>query len=131
MTKQQNLKLNRKMRRSPEEGFKINKTNGVWIKEKGLEKPEIADNARDVMIFARDTADTLYIQPLANLEITPEQTVSLSFALKRGIEKLFQVEENEIGVSVMGNKEKPNILLYEASEGSLGILSQLIEEPQT
>lgn len=125
------IKLNRKMRRSPEEGFKINKTNGVWIKEKDLEKPEIADNARDVMIFARDTADTLYIQPLANLEITPEQTVSLSFALKRGIEKLFQVEENEIGVSVMGNKEKPNILLYEASEGSLGILSQLIEEPQT
>jgi hypothetical protein len=125
------IKLNRKMRRSHEEGFKINKTNGVWIKEKDLEKPEIAENAREVMIFARDTADTLYIQPLSNLEITPEQTISLSFALKRGIEKLFQVEENEIGVSVMGNPEKPNILLYEASEGSLGILSQLIEEPQT
>jgi len=125
------IKLNRKMRRSNEEGFKINKTNGVWIKEKDLEKPEVAENAREVMIFARDTADTLYIQPLANLEVTPEQTISLSFALKRGIEKLFQVEENEIGVSVMGNPEKPNILLYEASEGSLGILSQLIEEPQT
>lgn len=125
------IKLNRKMRRSQEEGFKINKTNGVWIKEKDLEKPEIAENSREVMIFARDTADTLYIQPLSNLELTAEQTISLSFALKRGIEKLFQVEENEIGVSVLGNPEKPNILLYEASEGSLGILSQLIEEPQT
>lgn len=125
------IKLNRKMRRSNEEGFKINKTNGVWIKEKDLEKPEIEENAREVMIFARDTADTLYIQPLSNLELTAEQTISLSFALKRGIEKLFQVEENEIGVSVLGNPEKPNILLYEASEGSLGILSQLIEEPQT
>ncbi|WP_231427710.1 DEAD/DEAH box helicase [Pedobacter sp. Leaf250] len=125
------IKLNRKMRRSQEEGFRINKTNGVWIKEKDLEKPEIAENSREVMIFARDTADTLYIQPLSNLELTAEQTISLSFALKRGIEKLFQVEENEIGVSVLGNPEKPNILLYEASEGSLGILSQLIEEPQT
>ena len=125
------IKLNRKMRRSQSDGFRINKTNGVWIKEKDLEKPEIAENSREVMIFARDTADTLYIQPLSNLELSSEQTISLSFALKRGIEKLFQVEENEIGVSVLGNPEKPNILLYEASEGSLGILSQLIEEPQT
>lgn len=125
------IKLNRKMRHSNQDGFKINRTNGVWIKEKDLEKPEIAENSREVIIFARDTADTLYIQPLTNLGITPEQTISLSFALKRGIEKLFQVEENEIGVSVLGNPEKPNILLYEASEGSLGILSQLIVEPQT
>lgn len=125
------IKLNRKMRRSQQEGFRINKTNGVWIKEKDLEKPEVAENSRAVMIFARDTADTLYIQPLSNLDLTAEQTISLSFALKRGIEKLFQVEENEIGVSVLGNIEKPNILLYESSEGSLGILSQLIEEPQT
>lgn len=125
------IKLNRKMRRSQEEGFRINKTNGVWIKEKDLEKAEIAENSREVIIFARDTADTLYIQPLSNLELTAEQTISLSFALKRGIEKLFQVEENEIGVSVLGNPGKPNILMYEASEGSLGILSQLIEEPQT
>jgi hypothetical protein len=49
--------------------------------------------------------------------------------LKRGIEKLFQVEENEIGVTIMGKKDNPNILIYEASEGCLGILSQLIEEP--
>lgn len=125
------IKVNRKMRRSQVDGFKINKTNGVWVKEKDLERPEIAENSKDVMIFARDTADTLYIQPLNNLDLTPEQTISLSFALKRGIEKLFQVEENEIGVTVMGNPEKPNILIYESSEGSLGILSQLIEEPQT
>jgi hypothetical protein len=125
------IKVNRKMRRSQADGFNINKSNGVWIKEKDLEKPEVAENKKEVMIFARDTADSLYVQPLANLELSPEQTISLSFALKRGIEKLFQVEENEIGATVMGNPEKPNILIYESSEGSLGILSQLIEEPQT
>lgn len=81
------------------------------------------------MVFVRDTSDTLYIQPLSNMEITAEQTISLSYALKRGIERLFQVEESEIGVRVMGNKNKPNILIYEASEGCLGILSQLIQEP--
>jgi hypothetical protein len=30
----------------------------------------------------------------------------------------------------MGEKENPNILLFESSEGSLGILSQLVQEPQ-
>ena len=126
------IKLNRKMRRSQEgNGFKINPANGVWLREKDLEKPEINETKKEVMIFARDSADTLYIQPLSNLEMTAEQTVSLSYALKRGIEKVFQVEENEIGVSVLGNHEKPNILIYEASEGSLGILSTLVQEPGT
>jgi hypothetical protein len=82
------------------------------------------------MIFVRDNADTLYIQPLKTLELSSEQTISLSYAIKRGAERLFQVEENEIGVRVMGKKDNPNILLFEASEGSLGILSQLIQEPQ-
>jgi len=63
------------------------------------------------------------------LTLTSDQVTSLSYAIKRGIERLFQVEENEIGVRVMGTKEKPNILIYESSEGSLGILSQLIQEP--
>jgi hypothetical protein len=123
------IKLNRKARRSDGEGFAIDKRNGKWLSQKEMENQEVLDNKKDVMIFVRDTADTLYIQPLANMEITPEQTISLSYALKRGIERLFQVEENEIGVRVMGNKDKPNVLIYEASEGCLGILSQLIQEP--
>lgn len=125
------IKLNRKMRRSQNEGFKINKTNGIWVRDKDKDKPETAANTKEVMIFARDTADTLYIQPLSNLDLDHSQTVSLSYALKRGIEKIFQVEENEIGVSVLGNPEKPNILIYESSEGSLGILSQIVQEPGT
>lgn len=123
------IKLNRKLRRSSDEGFRINTTNGIWVQKKELAKPEVIENSKEVMVFVRDTADTLYIQPLSNLELNAEDTISLSFALKRGIEKLFQVEENEIGVNIIGNQEKPNILIYEASEGSLGILSQLIEEP--
>jgi hypothetical protein len=47
--------------------------------------------------------------------------------LKRAIEGVFQVEPNEIGVITVGDPEAPNILLYEAAEGSLGILSQFVE----
>jgi len=123
------IKINWKSKRSPAEGFAIDKRNGKWLTQKDLENQETMDNKKDVLVFVRDTADTLYIQPLSSLNLTPDQVTSLSYAIKRGIERLFQVEENEIGVRVMGTMDKPNILIYEASEGSLGILSQLIQEP--
>lgn len=122
------IQLNRKWRRSPEEGFNLDKTNGRWLKQKDLEDPEKRENNRKVRIIASNTADTLYIQPLENLGLSKTQIISLSYALKIGIERYFQIEESELGVSVIGNPESPNVLLYEAAEGSLGILSQLIED---
>lgn len=124
------VKVNKKARRSQNEGFKIDQRNGVWIQERNLKtNPELEQNAREIMLYTKDTSDVLYIQPLGNIGTTPQQVISLSYALKRGIEKLFLVEESEIAVSIMGDSEKPNILINEASEGSLGILSQLISDP--
>ncbi|MEL1243998.1 DEAD/DEAH box helicase [Flavobacterium sp. DGU11] len=124
------IKVNKKARRSQNDGFKIDQRNGVWIQERSLkDNDELKHNAKEIMLYTKDTADVLYIQPLGNIGTTPNQVISLSYALKRGIEKLFLVEESEMAVSVMGDKEKPNILIHEASEGSLGILSQLISEP--
>ncbi len=124
------IQLNRKWKRSKESnGFNIDNRSGRWLRQSDLEKEDIKDHAREVMLFARNTADSLYLQPVKELGIGAEQTITLSYALKRAIEKLFQTEESEIGVWVMGNKEAPNIMIYEASEGSLGILSQLIENP--
>ncbi|MEQ8687676.1 MAG: DEAD/DEAH box helicase [Imperialibacter sp.] len=123
------IQLNRKWKRGQEDGFNIDKRNGRWLRQSELEDPAISENSRNVMVYARDWADTLYIQPVKDLEVNPDQVKSLSYALKRGIERRFQIEENEIGVWVMGNPESPNIMIYEASEGSLGILSQLINNP--
>lgn len=124
------IKVNRKARKSQNDGFKIDQRNGVWVQERSLkDNAELQQNSREIMLYTKDTADVLYIQPLGNIGTVPDQVVSLSYALKRGIEKLFLVEESEISVSVMGDKERPNILIHEASEGSLGILSQLISDP--
>jgi superfamily II DNA or RNA helicase len=124
------IQLNRKWKRSKDSnGFNIDNRSGKWLKQSDLEKQEVKDNAKEVMLFARNTADSLYLQPVKELGIGAEQIITLSYALKRAIEKLFQTEESEIGVWVMGKKESPNIMIYEASEGSLGILSQLIETP--
>ena len=124
------IKINTKARRSINNCFKINRTNGVWIRDNQLlNNKDLANNTKEVVLYTKDTADALYIQPLSNVGTKPNEIISLSYALKRGIEKLFLVEESEIAVSLMGNPEKPNILIHEASEGSLGILSQLISDP--
>ena len=124
------IKINKKAKRSQSDGFKIDKKNGVWLQERKLkDNEELQQNMEEIMLYTKDTADVLYIQPLGNIGTTPDQVISLSYALKRGIEKLFLVEESEIAVSVMGDPEKPNILIHEASEGSLGVLSQLISDP--
>lgn len=125
------IQLNRKWIRSKDDsGFNIDNRSGRWLRQYELEKEGVKEHAKQVMLFARNRADSLYIQPVKELGIDYDQITTLSYALKRGIEKLFQTEESEIGVWIMGQKESPNIMIYEASEGSLGILSQLIESPK-
>lgn len=51
--------------------------------------PELQENSKDITLYTKDTSDVLYIQPLGNIGATPNQVISLSYALKRGIEKLF------------------------------------------
>ncbi len=124
------IQVNKKWRRSRDgEGFLIDKRNGRWLRRRDLNDPETSEHSSEVKLFARDTADTLYIQPVKDLGLDNDQVVSLAYALKRAIEQKFEVEENEVGVWIMGREEEPNIMLYEAAEGSLGVLSQLISTP--
>lgn len=126
----QMVKLNKKPKRASEDGFLINSENGAWLTQNEInESEDKQEAARQIFLYTKDTADTLYIQPLSNIGSKPEEIISLSYALKRGIERIFMVEDSEIGVDTIGNPEKPNILIHEAAEGSLGVLSQLLENP--
>ena len=128
------FKLNLKWRASNEKGFTINLETGFWQskkqKEEKLKKGE-GDAMRDVKLFTTDTANALYIQPVKALGLQGEGdgVITLMYAIKRAIENYFQVEANEIGATVMGEEIAPNILIYEASEGSLGVLSQIMDNP--
>jgi hypothetical protein len=101
---------------------------GMWKKEKYDTTIESAEPVRRIKLVAHDTADALYIEPIKSLALTPEGVITLQYALKRAIKNVFQIESREIGAELMGDEFQPNIFLYEASEGSLGILSQFIED---
>lgn len=127
------LQFNRKWRRSKEgddNGYRIGTATGFWKKEKDEENPNPNDPIRKVHVYTTDTSDVLYVEPLESLGQDENMVISMNYALKRAIELIYQIEESELGAWILGKKECPNILLYEASEGSLGVLSDLVNHPE-
>ncbi|MCF7805112.1 MAG: DEAD/DEAH box helicase [Candidatus Marinimicrobia bacterium] len=127
--------VNRKWRISSNKGFLIDLTTGEWSRSQDLdraaEKEDDVSEHKLVQLYVTDTADALYLHPTRALGINRDGVITLQYALKNAIVKQFQVEPNEIRVELMGSDtESPNILLYEAAEGSLGVLKQLAEEPE-
>lgn len=122
------VQVNNKWRRSKEKGFLMGLNTGMWKKEKYDTTAESSEPVRRIKLVIHDTADALYIEPIKSLVLTPAGVITLQYALKRAVENVFQIESREIGAELMGDEAHPNIFLYEASEGSLGVLSQFIED---
>lgn len=124
--------VNLKWRVMKENGFDINMGDGLWINKN--KKEELADKAdiQNVKLYTSDTANALYLVPVNALALDGGGggVITLMFALKRAIENYFLIESSELGATVMGKEDAPNIMIYEASEGSLGVLSQLFDEPE-
>ncbi|MCB0290615.1 MAG: DEAD/DEAH box helicase [Calditrichaeota bacterium] len=126
------IQVNRKWRVNREDGFLMGMKSGYWKNKKAYEAQQEADDSEEiryVKLYTSDTADALYIEPVKTLNLDHAGVISLQFALKRAIETVFDIEPGELGAELMGEIDQPNIMLYEAAEGSLGILSQFIEDP--
>lgn len=125
------FKLNLKWRASESNGFAIQLNSGNWKSRAQQQAATDPDEIREVTLFTSDTANAIYIQPVKALALKGggDGVITLMFALKKAIENHFQVESNELAATIMGDDEAPNILIYEASEGSLGVLSQLFDSP--
>jgi superfamily II DNA/RNA helicase len=119
------LQINKRWRIAREDGFLMGMQSGRW---KGSSTAESREENRVIKLFTWDIADALYIEPIKALALATEGVITLQYAIKRAIENIFQVESSEIGAVLMGDEKQPNIMLYEASEGSLGVLSQFIED---
>jgi len=123
--------INAQWRAQKTEGFPLGITSGNWRSSLPEPDPDAREDYRLVKLWTSNVADALYIEPIKALGLEADGVVTLQHALKRAIESVFQVEPSEIGVNTMGDPASPNILIYEAAEGSLGILSQFVEQVET
>lgn len=122
------VQINRKWRTQGSDGFPVGLVSGDWRSSLPAPGDSTIEPFKLVKLWTSTLADALYIEPIQPLGLKPNGVVTLQYALKRAIECVFQAEPNEIGVVTVGDPESPNILLYEAAEGSLGILSQFVED---
>ena len=121
-------------------GFPIDTATGEWIGQERVAKlrKEEQDNPQNigrlqfVKLFAETTANAIYLQPSQALLLRDKHAVrTFLYAFKQAIEDVFQIEGSELGGEIMGDGSLPNIFIYENAEGSLGVLSRIVEEPDS
>lgn len=116
-------------------GFLIHPVTGHWrggVDEAGEEEDEKGGNDRTppqrIVPYVEDRRNVLIVRPVAELSETA--LTALEYALKRGIEAVFQLEESELIAEPLPRSDRRKaILLYEASEGGAGALTRLVSEP--
>jgi hypothetical protein len=121
--------LNKKWKRSKDDGFDIGSKSGFFKTKKQVEKQSVEDPNQNIMLYTYDTSDVMYIQPVKALGLSDDGVVTLQYALEKAIEQLYNIEPVEIAVRLMGSDENKNIMLYESSEGSIGVLKDIARNP--
>ena len=127
-------RINHGWRKRQEVGYRLDLKRGIWL---GQQEPagKITGGApgevkSQVRLFVRGTANALLAYPRAGAALdSPAFLPSLQYALARGIEELFEVEESELASERIGEGDHLGILFYEGAEGGLGVLRRLAGEP--
>ncbi len=115
-------------------GFSVDANTGEWTKDSQAPTDAEDDGVREgksverITPFVEDTRNVLVLQPKTDL--SDEAMVSLQYALKRGIEQEFQLEEAELAAEPLPDRAAcTTILFYEAAEGGAGVLTRLTNDP--
>jgi superfamily II DNA/RNA helicase len=116
-------------------GFNIDVASGEWSRDEQAPEDEINDapdskTVQRIIPFVEDRRNVLVLRPAVPLE--DNHITTLTYALKRGIETVFQLEESELAAAALPDDINRNaILLYEAAEGGAGVLSRIAMDPHT
>ena len=106
----------------------------MGAKKPGEEGPQDIESLRvmtGVQPFVHDTRDLLLKLDTSSFRDRSEDFLaSISYALQRGMQVLFQLEEQEIAVTRIGEAEQRRILFWEAAEGGNGVWPRLLQEPE-
>lgn len=111
-------------------GFVLDIERGYWGRNEQNEDDQddpMSARTRRVIPYVEDNRNCLLFEPSIGLEV--EEMASLQAALKRAIETVFQLEDNELAAEPLPDKDNRQMLLfYEAAEGGAGVLRRLVDD---
>ncbi|MDZ7338049.1 MAG: DEAD/DEAH box helicase [candidate division KSB1 bacterium] len=124
------MRVNHGWRGGDQEGFLIDFESGELIsrQEDGNDRrPAQMGNVRLAVVTTQNALLVKLVHP--GLQNDPALEATLQYALERGLEQAYQLEESELDAERVGQGEHRSILFYEAAEGGCGVLRRLVEEP--
>ena len=122
-------------RNRKDKGYLVDLLSGEWLKRPsmdGEDEPPVETNAQRQEIVRLTVQDTenilLFYSSIQDEEPSEDYLATLQYAIQRGIETTYQVEESELASERLGREDYRGILLWEAAEGGVGVLRRLVEE---
>jgi very-short-patch-repair endonuclease len=127
------FRINHGWRNRKEKGFVLDLATGEWLSRYKAEDKgspaQLSQQPDVVRIFVRDSQNLLLLYYSGDgLPGREDLQATLQYALCRGIEQTFQIEESELASERIGSGSHRAILFWETSEGGVGVLRRLVEE---
>lgn len=115
-------------------GFTIDQETGQWRKKEDdddntPDDPTRAKPLSGVRPYVLDTRNILLLRMPRARGDRDRFLITLAYALQRGIQLVYQVEEQEVAVEVIGMGEQQRLLLWEAAEGGTGVWERIVSDP--
>ena len=124
-------RINHGWRQGDRTGFVINPQDGRWQSQAGQtdgeDDPSGPQLITAVKPFVKDNRNVLLLQPEVEAPSLSFQ-YTLLHALKRAVQLVYQVEEQEVAAELIGRGSNQRLLLWEAAEGGTGAWERLLEE---